>query len=146
MLLALELNLPIIIHLRDVNGSFQVYSDFLELLSSIKNQPKLHFHSFSGNQEFVSEVLNGYNSYFSFTSYIRNPKAVYIRESLPLIPLDKLLLETDSPYSRSIRNTISSPTDIVDNLEFTSDLLKIEKSELNDITNKNATELYELNL
>jgi len=142
--LAKEFNLPIIIHLRDVNGSFQIYSDFLEFISSIKNPPRFHFHSFSGNKEFLDEVLKKFDSYFSFTSYIRNPKAGYIRESLPLIPLDRLLLETDSPYSRATTNKISSPTDLVDNLDYISNLLKIDKTELDGITDRNAVELYRL--
>lgn len=144
--LAIEFDLPIIIHLRDTNGSFQIYSDFLELISTIKNPPKLHFHSFSGNKEFVDEVLKKYDSYFSFTSYIRSPNADYIRGLLPLIPQGRLLLETDSPYSRSTSNKISSPIDLVDNLEYISDLLKIDKTKLDEITDRNANELYELNL
>lgn len=143
--LAIEFSFPIIIHLRDVNGSFQIYSDFLELMSNIKNPPKLHLHSFSGNEEFINDILK-YDAYFSFTSYIRSPNADYIRELLPLIPLDRLVLETDSPYSRSIRNKISNPTDLVENLHYISSLLKIDNAELEDITDRNAIELYELNL
>ena len=85
MELAYELGAPVVYHIRDAHG------DMLEIMKSMKQ--KLTggiIHCFSGSAEMAKEYLKlGY--YISFAA----PK---LQEAALLVPQDRLLIETDSPY------------------------------------------------
>ena len=88
--IALERNLPLVVHCR------QAQEDTLRIL---RKYPLLKtvVHCFSGDHAFLSECLErGY--YCSFTCNITYKKAGNIREYAAVVPLDKLMLETDAPY------------------------------------------------
>ncbi|CAN2049755.1 3'-5' ssDNA/RNA exonuclease TatD [Candidatus Magnetomoraceae bacterium gMMP-1] len=88
-----NLDLPVIFHERDSKGRF------LELLKH--NQPKQKkgvIHCFSGNKKELEAYLKlGY--YIGITGIITIQKrGINLRKLVPLIPQDRLLVETDAPY------------------------------------------------
>lgn len=90
MKLAEELSLPVIIHDRDAHG------DTLEI---IKEFPKVKgvLHCFSGSAEFALECVKlGY--YIGFTGVVTFKNAKKIRQVAEVVPLDRILVETDAPY------------------------------------------------
>lgn len=109
MIYARELNLPVILHCR------KAYDDLYAILKQIE-VPALIFHSFSGTEQDVSRMQE-FNSYFSFGFPIVNMNNKKHKRLVKLIPKDKLLLETDSPYmiprdEMDKEEGFSSPSDI----------------------------------
>ena len=90
--IAKELNLPVIVHSRD---AFEETVDFLERFGSgLKGAV---FHCFGGSPEEAKAVL-GMGYYISFTGVVTFKNAVKIREAAQVVPLDRLMIETDCPY------------------------------------------------
>ena len=92
MELAYELNAPVAFHIRDA------HQDMLDLMKSMKKHltPGI-IHCFSGSAEIAKEYLKlGY--YISFAGPVTFKKAPKLQEAAILIPDDRLLIETDSPY------------------------------------------------
>ena len=92
MELAWELGAPVAYHIRDA------HPDMLEIMKGMK--AKLTggiIHCFSGSAEMAKEYLKlGY--YISFAGPLTFKKAPRLQEAAKLIPRDRLLIETDSPY------------------------------------------------
>lgn len=88
--LALELDLPVIIHDREAHG---------DCLAIVKEYPALRgvFHCFSGSCEMAEELLKR-GWYLGFDGPITYKNAKKALEVAALCPMDRLLLETDSPY------------------------------------------------
>lgn len=90
--LARELNLPIIIHDRDA------HSDTLSILREHHAEDIGGvFHCYSGSAEMVREVLD-LNMYVAFGGTLTFKKSVRPAEAAKAVPLDRILIETDSPY------------------------------------------------
>ncbi len=87
-----ELNLPVIIHCREA------FDDTVEILESsgegIKN---IVFHCFSGSVEQAKIVLEK-GWYISLTGVVTFKNANKTREAAKLVPIDRLMIETDAPY------------------------------------------------
>lgn len=88
--MARELGLPVIIHDRDAHG---------DTLAMIKQYPEVHgvFHSYSGSDEMAKELLK-LGWYLSFGGPVTFKNAEKVRRAASVVPLDRLLLETDCPY------------------------------------------------
>ena len=90
MALAEELNLPVIIHEREAHA---------DALAIVKEFPKVKgvFHCYSGSAEFAKEILKcGYM--ISFTGVVTFKNARKAAEAVEVIPLERLMIETDAPY------------------------------------------------
>ena len=90
--IAAELNLPIIIHCR------KAFEETMEILQQHSRDLKgVVFHCFSGSPEQAKIVLDkGY--YISFTGVVTFKNAEKPRRVASIVPLDRLMLETDCPY------------------------------------------------
>lgn len=90
--LARELNLPVIIHTREAED------DTLALLQEESGgQVQGVMHCFTGTRRLAEEAL-GLGMHISFAGIVTFPKGGNVREVVPLVPADRLLCETDSPY------------------------------------------------
>ncbi|MBE6795593.1 MAG: TatD family deoxyribonuclease [Ruminococcaceae bacterium] len=89
LLLAEELNLPIIVHDREAHG------DTLEILK--KHKPQGVLHCFSGSVEMAKEVLK-LGMYIGFGGALTFKNARKAIEVAEMLPPNRLLLETDCPY------------------------------------------------
>lgn len=87
--LAKELDLPVIVHDREAHG------DTLEILKEYK--PKGVVHSFSGSVEMAEEILK-LGMYLGIGGVITFKNAKKLPDVVKMLPLDRLLLETDAPY------------------------------------------------
>ena len=88
--LALSLDMPVIVHDRDAHG------DALEIVS---DYPALRgvFHCFSGSPEMAEQLLRR-GWYLGFDGPVTYKNAKKAPEVIALCPMDRILLETDSPY------------------------------------------------
>lgn len=90
--LAVELGLPVVVHNRDSNE---------EMLAVVREEGfrflKADFHSFAGGREMAREVIDR-GHYLGLSGMITFPKADNVREVIPILPPDRCLVETDTPY------------------------------------------------
>lgn len=88
--LAQELNLPVMIHDREA------HKDTLDILHALKNEGGV-FHCFSGSCEMAREVLD-MDMYIAIGGSVTFKNAKMPKEVAAYIPLEKMVIETDSPY------------------------------------------------
>jgi len=90
--LAIELNLPVVIHNRDSNEDVMNFAR-----EYAKKGLKAQFHCFAGSKEDAKELVElGY--FISFTGNITFKKSETLREIVKAVPLENILIETDSPF------------------------------------------------
>ena len=89
---SIELNIPLIIHSRSAEN------ETFDILNKYKNDDlKILMHCFTGSQKFAEKLLD-LNAYFSASGIITFKNSQDLQKTFQLIPLDKLLIETDSPF------------------------------------------------
>ncbi len=89
--LANELNLPICVHDREA------HKDTFDILLEYNKNSNVIMHCFSGSVEFARECIK-LGWYLALGGVVTFKNAIKMKEVAEDIPLDKLLLETDSPY------------------------------------------------
>ena len=91
--IAKELSLPLYLHQRDA------HSDFIRIIKeNISNFPKFVVHCFTGTQAELDEYLE-LGAYIGLTGWICDAKRnIDLRKSIKNIPIEKMMIETDSPY------------------------------------------------
>jgi len=86
-----ELNLPLIIHQRESK------LDILEILGKNKIPKKIVFHCFGGDKQLAEYCLKK-GIFISFTGTVTFPNAKNVMEVAKNFPIEKILVETDSPF------------------------------------------------
>ncbi len=89
--IAAELNLPVIVHCREA------FDETMEILEQFRDAKKVVFHCFSGSGEQAKIVLDK-GFYISFTGVVTFKNAEKTRRAAKVVPLDRLMVETDCPY------------------------------------------------
>jgi len=145
--LARELDLPIILHCREESQDTRSAQDMLfKAMEENLDKPfRGVLHCFSGDEEFLKKAI-GSGLYVSFTCNITYKKADRLRQVLKKVPLDRLLLETDSPFlapqqKRGQRNEPAYLAHLVDAICQNN---SIEKEELERQTTQNAKHLFSI--
>ncbi|DAB19125.1 TPA: hydrolase TatD [Candidatus Gastranaerophilales bacterium HUM_17] len=139
ILLANKLNLPIVIHDREA------HKDAYDLLLEYNQSSKALFHCFSGSVEFMREcVKKGW--YIALGGVVTFKNAVKMKDVAREIPLDKLVLETDSPYLTPVpfRGKPNTPAYVRYVAEEIANLRQMPLNELIDITTNNAERFFEI--
>ena len=134
---AKEKNLPIIIHCRDA------FDEIFEVLEEVKDDKLFGiFHCFSGNLEQAKQAIS-YNMKLGIGGVVtfKNGK---IDTFLNEIPIENIVLETDSPYLaptpyRGKRNESSFITKVLDKLV---DIYNLSPQEIADITTQNSKNIF----
>ena len=136
---AQKMSLPIIVHSRKAGE---------EIARAVEEE---HFtqggilHCFTGDLEFAKRMMNQ-NFFISFSGILTFPKAFLLRDVAKKIPLEKLLIETDSPYlvPASFRGRIkrNEPIYVKEVAKILAELKNIALEELALITSKNFEYLF----
>tara|TARA_B100001057_G_scaffold483352_1_gene559960 strand:- start:747 stop:1523 length:777 start_codon:yes stop_codon:yes gene_type:complete len=136
---SIESKLPIVIHSREAENSTY---DILEKYSK-KNDLKILMHCFTGSKEFAQKLL-GLNAYFSASGIITFKKNNNLNETFKSIPLDRILIETDSPYlaPEPLRGKSNEPSNVVHTAEYLANLKEIEFEKLCNKTSNNFFNLF----
>jgi TatD DNase family protein len=135
--LAHELGLPVEIHTRDAEP------DTVNLLKEYQGKVKGIIHCFTGTQWLADECLAlGYN--ISISGIVTFKNAASLRKVVESIPLDRLHVETDSPFLAPVpmRGRQNTPSYVVHTAQFVADLKKISRDDLCLQTNKNAEKMF----
>lgn len=137
--LANELNLPIVVHDREA------HKDSFDLLKEYNKDSNVLFHCFSGSVEFMQEcVKQGW--YIAIGGVVTFKNAIKMKDVAKAVPLEKLVLETDSPYLTPVpfRGKENSPAYVKYVAEEVANLRAIPINEIIDITTNNAERFFEI--
>ena len=108
-------DIPIILHVRDRGDKYaeEIYNHCLQIVQKkVKRRQIVQLHCFSGSQRVVREWATALpNTYFSFSGASRHFDKEQI-QALARVPLDRLLVETDSPYLSLQPRTTNVPQNI----------------------------------
>lgn len=146
--LAQELDLPLIIHSREADDdTLGILKEYKSLIPNPKPPIKGVIHCFSGSETFLKGCLD-LGLYISFTCNLTFKNAKNLRELAKLVPMERILLETDAPFlapedMRGKRNEPSYLTLLVD--EWVS-LSGLSGDDVERITTHNANKLFNLGL
>ena len=135
---SIQTNTPLIIHSRDAE------KETFEILNEYKNiDLKILMHCFTGSIEFAKKLLT-LNSYFSASGIITFKNSNNLRNTFKSLPLDKLMIETDSPFLAPVpnRGKKNEPSFIDFTASTLAEVMKIDKSKLIDITSNNFNKLF----
>ena len=137
--LAQEVGKPVVLHTRDA------FPDLLAILDEFPGVEGV-FHCFSGNSAFAAEALaRGF--YISFAGTVTYPTAHGVIGAASIIPLDHMLVETDSPFlpPQSRRGQPNAPRYLVETVERIAGLRNTTVAEIAQGTGRNTIELFRLN-
>jgi TatD DNase family protein len=136
--LATKLQVPLIFHVRDA------FDDFFRILDEYDSVEGV-VHSFSASTSELDKIVNrglyvGLNGIMTFT---KDEKQL---EAARKVPVDKLLIETDSPFltPRPFRGTINEPKLVTNITKFIGELRGESQAFLAKQTTKNAKQLFKL--
>ncbi|MDP4133434.1 MAG: TatD family hydrolase [Bacillota bacterium] len=139
LLIANELKLPVIIHERDA------FSDCLDIIKAALPEYGGSMHSFAGNTETVKLVLN-LGMYIGFSGMITFKNNVKTVEMCPLVPDDRMLIETDCPYLSPVpmRGKRNDSSLLCYTAERIAQIRKVSIDEVEKITTGNAHKLFNI--
>lgn len=137
--LACDTDMPVIFHIRDAHG------DMFDILRSRSRLPAGVIHCCSASAEMVREYLR-MGFYISFAGPITFKNAAGPVSASQAVPLDRLLIETDSPYLAPVplRGRRNEPANVHYVLEKQAEIHGIPPEELAEITFRNACALYRI--
>jgi len=136
--LARELDVPIIIHTREAED------DTLAILrEETGGSVRGVMHCFTGTPRLAAEAL-ALGMYISFAGIVTFPKGANVREVAQMVPADRLLCETDSPYLAPIphRGKRNEPAWVAQVVESLATLRRVPLQELQQQTSANFQTLF----
>ena len=135
---SLELNIPLIIHSRNAEN------ETLEIFNKYKNNKlKILMHCFTGSKKFAENLLS-LGAYFSASGIITFKNSIDLQETFKFIPLDKILIETDSPYLAPVpnRGKQNEPSFVKYTAQKLADIKQISTLDLVKHTTSNFNNLF----
>ncbi len=135
---ALEYALPLIIHCREA------YPELLEVLAPYKNTAlKGIFHSFTGTEHDALRLMEYSRFKFGVNGVVTFKKST-LPEVLKQIPLDRIVLETDSPYLAPVpyRGKRNESAYLVKTAEKLSEVYQVTLDEISRKTTQNALQIF----
>ena len=135
--LANRLNLPIVVHDREA------HKDCFDILKEHNKGSKVLFHCYSGSVEFMRECIKE-GWYIALGGVVTFKNAVKMKDVAREVPLDKLVLETDSPYLTPVpfRGKENKPAYVRYVAEEIAKIRDVSVEEIIDITTRNAEEFF----
>ena len=135
---AIETNAPLIVHSRNAE------EETFHILDKYKNHSlKILMHCFTGSKHFAEKLLN-LNAFFSASGIITFKNSYELQETFRFLPLNKILIETDSPFLAPVpnRGKKNEPAFIDHTSQKLAELKHITKSELVNLTTNNFNKLF----
>lgn len=137
---ALELDIPLVFHVRDAFDDFWPIFEQYDGLRGV-------VHSYTANGDVLHEVLSHglYVGLNGITTFMKPGEQL---EAIKAVPLDRMLLETDAPFLTPVpfRGTMNEPKYIPHIAEYIADLRGEDKAAIARATTANANKLFKLEL
>jgi len=138
---AIKLEIPLIVHSRNAE------IDTFDILKSYMKNEKLKviIHCFTGNKNFAEKLIN-IGCYISISGIVTFKNSNELEEAVSFIPINKLLVETDSPYLAPSpnRGKNNEPSFIIHTIEKLSIIKNINKKTIIENTTNNFKNLFNL--
>ena len=129
--------IPVIIHTRDADD------DTISIVKKYYKKTNFLIHCFTGNLEFAKNLLN-LNCLISFSGIITFKKSNDLRDVVKYVPLEKMLIETDSPYLSPdpFRGKTNEPANVKIVAENVALIKGISFNEVANLTTKNFKNFF----
>ena len=134
-----QVKLPISIHSREA------FNDTLEILKQHKPLYGGVMHCYSGSVENINDIIN-LNLYIGLDGPVTFRNAKTPKEVAAEIPLEKLVLETDSPYlsPHPLRGTVNEPSNLILIADEIANIREMSKKHLLEVVYDNSCKLFNL--
>ena len=135
---SIKTNSPLIIHSREAED------ETFNILNEYKNHNlKILMHCFTGSKNFAKKLLS-LNAFFSASGIITFKNSLELQETFKILPVDKILIETDSPFLAPVpnRGKKNEPSFIDFTAQKLADIKNISKSDLVNFTTDNFNKLF----
>jgi len=143
--LSKELKLPLILHCREAShGERQAAELIFKIMEENLKRPFIGvMHCFSGNEELLNRCLDS-GLYISYTCNITYKNADSLRGVVKKTPMDRLLLETDSPFlsPQTKRGERNEPSNLKYLVKQIAQIYDIKEKEVESQTTQNAKQLF----
>jgi TatD DNase family protein len=129
----------LVIHLRDKDGSEEAVSEAFATLDERAGDVEVILHCFSAGPRWAEGAAER-GWYCSFAGNLTYPRAEAIREAARIVPEDRLLVETDSPFlaPQPVRGKPNQPANVVMTAERLAEIRGVPYGELERIVEANA--------
>lgn len=136
--MARRLDLPVVIHNRDAT------EDIMEILKDYTDL-KAQIHCFSTDEKTLKTYMD-WGFYISLGGVVTYKDGLNEKQAAALVPLDRLMLETDSPYltPKTFRGLRNDPRRIIEVAQKISEIRGQKLSTISKWTSKNAKEFFNL--
>jgi TatD DNase family protein len=142
--LARELDLPVIVHVRDREGRWEAYEEAARVLGEVGGVRGV-IHCYTGDAAHAGAfVERGF--YVSFSGILTFPKGENVREAARVVPLERCLVETDAPFLAPIphRGKRCEPAFVADTARRLAEVKGLSESAVRAATTANARALFRL--
>ena len=135
---SIKTNSPLIVHSRNAED------ETFEILNKYQGEKlKILMHCFTGSKNFAEKLLK-LNAFFSASGIITFKNSIDLQETFKILPLEKILIETDSPYLAPVpnRGKKNEPSFLSYTAQKLADIKDVSKQEITKITTKNFNNLF----
>ena len=135
---SIKTNSPLIVHSRNAED------ETFEILNKYQGQKlKILMHCFTGSKKFAEKLLK-LNTYISASGIITFKNSIDLQETFKILPLEKILIETDSPYLAPVpnRGKKNEPSFLSYTAQKLAEIKDLSKQEITKITTKNFNNLF----
>ena len=136
---------PLVVHTRDA------WADTANVLiahrQQLKNGVLIHCMSYTAEQAlFLMQQLSGIDVYFAFGGHITYKSKAFLHDTLRVIPLNRILIETDAPYLAPVpkRGEVNRPEYINYTAQVMATVLGKTVEEIETLTKNNAYQFYKI--
>lgn len=139
---ALAAGLPLVVHLRDREGSEEAVSEAFETLERNGGELEVVLHCFSAPNRVEQAAANGW--YCSFAGNVTYPANGALREAAAAVPDELLLVETDAPYltPQSRRRERNESAFVVETADCVAEVRGVSPEDLDRTVTANAARLF----
>jgi TatD DNase family protein len=134
---------PIVIHLRDRDGSEEAVEEAFRTLSELGDGLQVILHCFSAGPGWAERAAER-GWYCSFAGNLTYPKAEPLREAARLVPEERLMVETDSPFlaPQPVRGKPNQPANVVATAERLAEVRGVPYGDFERTVEANAARVF----
>ena len=135
---SIKTNSPLVVHSRNAED------ETFEILNKYQGEKlKILMHCFTGSKNFAEKLLK-LNAFFSASGIITFKNSIDLQETFKILPLEKILIETDSPYLAPVpnRGKKNEPSFLAYTAQKLAEIKDLSKQEITKITTKNFNNLF----
>jgi TatD DNase family protein len=133
----------LVVHLRDAEGSEDAVAEAFDTLEREGDGVRVILHCFSAGPRWAERAAER-RWYCSFAGNLTYPKSEPIREAAAIVPEDRLLVETDSPFlaPQPVRGKPNQPANVVATAERLAEVRGVPYGELERTVEENAARVF----